>query len=93
VVNHTFNYGTLANSAFNSIDFKLYPNPTSDFIVIENTDRHKIKKIALNDVTGKTVFSTTEAIETINLSALSKGIYLISITSEQGIYKNKIVKN
>lgn len=92
VVDHNFNYGTLANSDFNKIDFELYPNPASDFITIGNKNHLKIKKVTLNDVTGKTVFSTTEAIETINLAALSKGIYLISVESERGVYKNKIVK-
>ncbi len=91
-INHTFNYGLLANADFTKNAFELYPNPTNDLISIRNQNNLKIRKIEVNDVSGKTIFSTTESLEKLNLSNLSNGIYLIAIESELGIYKNKIVK-
>lgn len=92
VVEHNFEYGTLANQSFIDIPFQIYPNPTKDFIVIENKNNIKIKEIKLLDLSGKTVVNYDSMERKLDLSGLSAGVYVLAINSEEGIFKNKIVK-
>lgn len=72
---------------------KCYPNPTEDRIVIE-TDFPDFREYRIANPVGKTVawgiFDNPE----IDLAALSPGLYLVTLTSnDQTIYKTfKIIK-
>ncbi|MBL4593486.1 MAG: multicopper oxidase domain-containing protein [Flavobacteriales bacterium] len=55
----------------------IYPNPANELLNIE-TD-FQIEKIILYDATGKVVLSSNQKVNTLNISALNKGLYLINI--------------
>ena len=92
IVEHNFEYGTLANSSFVSSPFQIYPNPIRDFMVIENPNSIKINEIRIADLAGKTVVKYDVYEKNLDLSALSAGVYVLTIDSNNGIFKNKIVK-
>jgi uncharacterized repeat protein (TIGR01451 family) len=83
----------LNNSEFTNSDFVLYPNPASDFVQINlKNESGKIKNIVVYDIIGKTVktlngINSSEA--KVSTSELSKGLYLIEITTEDNL---KLVK-
>ena len=56
---------------------KIYPNPTSDFIFIENVRTNSLVKII--DVSGKIVLEKKLSGNSIDVKSLSKGIYFIEI--------------
>lgn len=59
---------------------RIYPNPTKDFITIENKDQSRSNlQIKILDVFGKEIFEKlmTQNIEMINVSFLPSGMYLI----------------
>lgn len=58
---------------------KIYPNPSSDYIMIESNEIHTPYHIT--DLSGKIVLQGVKEtmLERIHLSALQKGIYLINI--------------
>lgn len=91
-VNHTFSYGTLGNEEFQNNLFSIYPNPTNGRLNIKSKNGAKIDKVQLFDMTGKQVYSNTIITETVDASALAKGIYLVKIFSEEGNYIGKIIK-
>ncbi|WP_407556674.1 T9SS type A sorting domain-containing protein [Winogradskyella sp. 4-2091] len=64
---------------YNVIDFKLYPNPAYDILIIESNKT--IKALEIYSVTGKrlTVMQNTNRID---VSALHNGMYFIKIYSE-----------
>ena len=73
-----------------SPSIKLYPNPTSNFITIENNNSNELLSIDLLDYAGKHIKSFKPNNTSINLSDLNSGIYLLQITSAQGNFCEKI---
>jgi hypothetical protein len=73
--------------------FKIYPNPTNGIINIDFLNR-SIKKIIIYNITGKQMSELTglQLNKQINLSSLEKGIYIISIQTENEIFTEKIIK-
>jgi hypothetical protein len=77
----------------NDLDFKLYPNPAQQEIMIHNMGTLVMKSVTLYNVLGQVV--TIEKIENTNkhllhLKGLSNGMYTISITTNKGIMSRKI---
>ena len=72
-------------SEIESASVKIYPNPVKDELKIESGDL-TIKKVEILDVTGKVVGNS------INVSALSQGIYFVKIETDKGIITRKLVK-
>ncbi len=66
----------------------IYPNPSSDFLYVENNERaiNEKLKISLIDLLGKQFFSqdTQKGFVEIDLSSLSKGLYFLIIEDETG---------
>lgn len=73
--------------------FGIYPNPVNETIYINNNLNNQIQKIIIVDFTGKIVFNSKNSLSEINVQNLEKGIYILSITSENKLYNYKIVKN
>jgi len=69
----------------------IHPNPTSDTINLVFPNSEEIIGMALYDISGKQmdVKSTTN---TIDVSNLPNGLYILKINSEEGIASRKIVK-
>ncbi len=76
-----------------SVDFTLFPNPSSGLIYIVEGDV-QILKILIFDADGRAVFNTQpaedETIE-LNLQHLASGIYHIIIVSDEGMVTKKVV--
>lgn len=82
----------LANTTFNNAGFKFYPNPVKDVLNISYTQN--ISKVAVYNILGQEV--TTKAINgnqsQIDMSALSKGTYLVKVTADGGTKTIKVIK-
>ncbi|MBK7433699.1 MAG: T9SS type A sorting domain-containing protein [Chitinophagaceae bacterium] len=72
----------------------LYPNPTSDELIIQRTGGGLVSTVSFQDMNGKTVLTQqlTGPLEKINTSRLQSGTYLVSII-ENGrlIRREKII--
>ncbi|KGO90475.1 T9SS type A sorting domain-containing protein [Flavobacterium suncheonense] len=91
VVSRSINDVTLGTTSFNNISgLNVYPNPANDFLHI-TTAINGVKTIAVYDVMGKEVLNTTTANETINVSSLNAGIYMVKITEEGKTATRKLV--
>ncbi len=72
-------------------DFKVSPNPTSDFIEItEIRDFHSLRIL---DISGKEVFYryVDNDSEVIDVSALYEGVYFVQMLSDDGIRTQKFI--
>lgn len=76
-----------------NIAFSIFPNPFSDFILIENNDKDFLT-IVLLDLRGKTLKKLTSKLELLRLdvSTLQPGFYFIKIESNQLVTTKKMVK-
>ena len=79
-----------------AVKFTVSPNPATDVVSIANAQDALINSITITDVNGRTIktnnFAET-AIAQVNISDLSAGIYILTISSDKGTTTKKIVKN
>lgn len=82
------------SSTTNLIENKtiVYPNPTNGIVTISNSENIIIDKIELVDTLGKIISVETENTSQINLSAFSKGIYIVKMYSGNSISQKRIIK-
>ncbi len=65
----------------------LYPNPTGGILNIGNIG---LIKILIYDITGKKIKELIPQSQ-IDLSDISKGVYLIKLISDKGILVDKVI--
>ena len=75
---------------FENSALSVYPNPAKD--VLSVTYDKNIERVEIYDVYGRLVKTFTAVGNTINISDLSAGVYMINFTTEDGVCVKKIVK-
>ncbi len=71
----------------------LYPNPVLDMLMIESSSA--IRSVLVYDVLGQLVYKHPGAGDLsciLDMSGLVKGVYFISLETETGVVRRKIVK-
>ncbi len=87
--------GTGINEIDNESGVKIYPNPSQSEITIETTSNEVIKLISVNDLLGRELIQQKpiNSNTTIDISALSAGVYLLQVQSKHGEVKiSKFIK-
>jgi hypothetical protein len=86
----TVNSTLEVNDIQTSLSIKAYPNPTSNFITIQNNNAEQLLSIDLLDYTGKRIKSFDLNSTSFNLSDLAPGIYLLQMTTAEGNFCEQI---
>jgi len=83
------------NSIRTDREVNVYPNPTSDNLVVEVTDQFINEEIYLYSVSGQLVLRQKLAnVQTVvDVSALPEGEYLMALKSDETSFTWKIVKS
>jgi pectate lyase len=68
----------------------IYPNPVIDILTINSSER--VERVEIYSLTGTLVKNAGSNTSTINMNELSHGSYLIRIVTEQGVFKQTIIK-
>ena len=82
----------LSSQSFDSTDFKIYPNPSEDYINIINSTNTKIDFVEIYDLQGKFLKKQTELSYLINITDLQKGLYILKIVSENNFINQLFIK-
>ncbi|MBL4708790.1 MAG: T9SS type A sorting domain-containing protein [Flavobacteriales bacterium] len=74
----------------------VYPNPAEDRVMVQIDEDYRFNQVAIQvlDITGRIVLDTRSsiALNSINLSGLDKGMYIIRITnSDELIHSSKLI--
>ncbi|MCB4809617.1 T9SS type A sorting domain-containing protein [Tamlana sp. 62-3] len=100
IYSDTYQYttGTLSSTKFDLENtISIYPNPTSDFVIIKSNISEKIKTIELYNMLGQRVYYEDIKNKTkikIDLSNYNKGIYFMKINLENAIkVSSKLILN
>ncbi|SHJ24741.1 T9SS type A sorting domain-containing protein [Flavobacterium haoranii] len=86
---------TLTNENFASKDFTMYPNPVTSELNIVAPTTSLIKSLHFTDINGRVVKQLDKVNSNssqINLTDLSKGIYLVKISTDEGNTIKKFIK-
>ncbi len=74
---------------------KVFPNPASGKFYISNASFINLEKVIIYDISGRLIsendISNTSRIKTITLGNVSKGMYFVSIYSENTVITKKII--
>ena len=83
---------SLGVNNFNKNGLNFYPNPARTEIFIKNSTEIILSKVEVFDLTGKLVLTkaveNNEATPSVNIAALSSGLYLISVEDVTGNHYN-----
>lgn len=73
-------------------EIKVFPNPNMGSFTILN-ETNSIDQITISDMAGKLVYSNSfvNATQQIEIAGLTKGMYIYSLKSQEGIAQGKIV--
>ena len=85
---------TLSVNDFLSANFSVYPNPVNNVINFSNDTNAVVSSVEMADLNGRVVktlkVNATEG--QISVSDLATGMYMMKITTDQGVAVKKIVK-
>lgn len=86
-------YTTQINEMSYKKDMKIYPNPAIDRVYIDFADRQNIK-MQIYNVVGKCVLQRdlNNDKNEIDISTLTKGIYIVQMTSTDWTFNQKLIK-
>jgi hypothetical protein len=76
--------------------FNVYPNPASDMVKVEIHDLKQTGILTLTNILGEIVYSkdihpgTNTYSQELNLEGFSKGMYILSLSSDKFIQKKKL---
>lgn len=87
----TFTNYPLSISDFALNEIKVYPNPSSSRIFIKSPG-DPVTKIELYSLLGQNIQTLNDNVESIDISGLVSGIYLLKISTEVGAVIKKIIK-
>ena len=73
-------------------NLRVYPNPSNDKIFIDSK-KESIEGIIVYNVLGKQLFSKKGNLKELDISNLQNGMYFLQITTEEGSFVKKILKN
>jgi len=78
--------------ALASNDVKLFPNPTSDILNVKLSHSNTIKSINVVDLNGRTVLNIKDDFNTIDVSELQSGLYILNIETSNGYITKRFIK-
>ena len=71
--------------------FVLYPNPAKSAISILNNTSNVIKHVTITDLNGRNVLQYISDFDNLDISSLSRGVYLVTIQGNNAVINKKIV--
>ncbi|GLB48506.1 T9SS type A sorting domain-containing protein [Neptunitalea lumnitzerae] len=81
----------LANDTFNNVTFKVYPNPVTNGTLHISSTVATDMNVQIYDLLGKQVVNKTVTNNTVNVSALQRGVYILQITQGAASTTQKLV--
>jgi hypothetical protein len=81
----------LTNVPFVKANPTIYPNPASSILNIQT--EQSILDLKIVDIAGRATAVRTTANNSVDVSDLSNGIYFIEIRTNEGLFKEKFIKN
>ena len=83
---------TLGNDSFSQIDgLKLYPNPVKGGTLYVETALNNNVHVTIYDIVGKQVLNTTVTNKAVNVSELTSGVYVVTVTEEGKTTSKKLM--
>lgn len=83
----------MSTDTVNKNTVSVYPNPTADVLYFETADDTTINKVTIFDIRGIVVKEYNNITDSISVSNLQTGIYIIKLVFGNTTFMHKIIKN
>jgi hypothetical protein len=87
-----YNPSSIVSPTHTKLEVSIVPNPAAHSISFQLDKNVPIDKVEVYDMQGKLVRSENNTKNTLDISTLSTGTYLVNVHSGLTIYHNKFVK-
>ncbi|MEM6686446.1 MAG: T9SS type A sorting domain-containing protein [Bacteroidota bacterium] len=87
----SYMFTTLSTPEESTIDFSIYPNPTTDTLYINQTQN--IEKIEIININGQFVLTQQKELVSVYVGHLQSGEYFLKVYSSGGSMTKKFIKN
>jgi hypothetical protein len=80
---------SLDTDTFTQNSIRMYPNPAKTEVFIKNENAIGLKSVSIIDLSGKTIVNqelNNTDINSINISSIVKGLYLVKVENQSGHY-------
>lgn len=85
-----FYYQNTASIDENAIELSVFPVPANDVLTIQSNSA--IKGISVYSMNGNKLIDQTGSLNTVDVSTLSSGSYILHVATEQGVSSTQFVK-
>ena len=82
---------TLSTVDATVLDMRIYPNPSNGSYVTIQTPVNGVKYVEVFDITGKRLMNTSLSADTLDVSSISSGMYLVKVTIEGQSKTSKLI--
>jgi hypothetical protein len=76
-----------------NVMFEIFPNPANTSLTIINKKNLKINEVYVFNQFGEKLYNVKSDHESIDISRLNKGIYIVEIKAENNNYRKKLIVN
>ena len=83
--------GTNDFDDFNTLFMSLYPNPVDGNYVTIQTPINGVKEVEVFDILGKRVINTNLISDSLDISELNSGVYMVKVTVENQSKVSKLI--
>jgi hypothetical protein len=93
----TYNYNSAITLGANALEkqvemINVYPNPTADFLTVKSESNTAIDNAVITDTTGKVLLTQNINTNKIDVQSLSKGLYLLQLSTGDKKETKKFIK-
>lgn len=82
---------SLDDSAF-ATDIRIFPNPVINELTIQTPDDISLLDLTIYNTLGQKIFEQQHPSETVDISGLNKGVYLLKVTTNKGVFTKTLLK-
>ena len=87
------NYDAIPETVIEERPFSIYPNPVKDQLCLSFAEGNAPESVELYDLQGRLVGMKRNNMETIDMSAMPAGVYVIHVITTDGMnYHNRVIK-
>lgn len=84
---------SIASNSLSTNNVKLFPNPVASNLNIKFSEEMTVTSASIFDINGRSILTIKDNFETVNVSNLQSGLYIINIETSQGFITKRFIKN
>jgi hypothetical protein len=87
-----FEFTSVQNFFNRDLHFKISPNPATSLITISSPDRYEIEEAIIYNHLGQKVLTAKPVNNTVDISGLNAGMYMIEVRAKEYTGRQKLIK-